>query len=167
MADHCMRLSGGKAANQAFLAQRLGHTAMLLGRVGDDDLAEQALAPLRRAGLRLDGVAAACGTATAVSMIAAPPDAKKGIVLAANANDAWDEAVLRTMELTLRAAPSDAVLSLDCEVAPDAVARVLSQIFNWLNLVRKTEWAYPATNRAAALDATSLSIATDLYGSCA
>src|SRR3546814_17610313 len=38
------RTSGGKAANVAVLARRLGAPASLLACVGDDDLADQALA---------------------------------------------------------------------------------------------------------------------------
>ncbi|HEX4261405.1 MAG TPA: PfkB family carbohydrate kinase [Acetobacteraceae bacterium] len=91
MATDFVRLSGGKAANRAFLARRLGHPAWLLARVGADDLREQVLGPLRDAGVDLSGVSMADRIATAVSMIAVMPDGKKTIVLAANANDAWDD----------------------------------------------------------------------------
>ena len=37
------RYGGGKAANVACAARRLGSSVMLIERVGDDDLAEQAL----------------------------------------------------------------------------------------------------------------------------
>ncbi len=121
LATDFVRLGGGKAANVAFLAHRLGHRAMLLGRVGDDDLREQALGPLRRAGLCLDGVSVAAGTATAVSMIAVAPDAKKSIVLASNANDAWDEGAVRHMLALVEAAPEHSVLAADVEI-PQAVA---------------------------------------------
>ena len=40
IATRFMRLGGGKAANVAFLARRLGYPALLLARVGDDDLRE-------------------------------------------------------------------------------------------------------------------------------
>lgn len=119
------RLGGGKAANVAFLARRLGHPATLLGRVGNDEFSEQALAPLRRAGLDLAGVTVASGTATAVSMIAVPPDGKKSIVLAANANDAWDEPAANTVLATIGAAPSGSILAADFEVAPDVAARAV------------------------------------------
>jgi hypothetical protein len=63
------RLGGGKAANVALLAHRLLHPVVLLGRVGDDELREQALAPLRAAGIPLDGVSTAAGTPTAVDVV--------------------------------------------------------------------------------------------------
>lgn len=124
LAGQFMRLGGGKAANRAFLAHKLGHEAVLIGRVGTDDLAGQALDPLRRAGLGLDHVTAAPGP-TAVSMIAVPPDAKKTILLAANANDCWDDTALQSAAAALSAAPPEAILTLDCEVAPQALTAAL------------------------------------------
>ena len=111
------RLSGGKAANRAFLAHRLGHSATLLGCVGDDELAEQALGSPRRAGLPLEHVTRARGVATAVSVIAVPPDGKKSILLATNANDCWDPAATRDTLAAIAAAPAGSVLTLDCEIA--------------------------------------------------
>ncbi|MXP64516.1 ribokinase [Roseomonas sp. M0104] len=119
------RLGGGKAANIAFLARRLGHPALLLGRTGDDELREQALKPLRAAGVDLSAVSVASGTATAVSMIAVPPDGKKSIILAGNANDAWDESSMRMVAARIAAAPEGSVLVADYEVAPELVARAI------------------------------------------
>jgi ribokinase len=45
IATDFLRCGGGKAANVAYAAHRLGAPVMLIGRVGDDDLAEQALDP--------------------------------------------------------------------------------------------------------------------------
>ncbi len=126
LATDFVRLGGGKAANVAFLAHRLGHKASLLGRVGDDELREQALAPLRRAGLALDYVTVASNMSTAVSMIAVPPDAKKSIVLAANANDAWDEDATRSILAAIDAAAPGSVLVADCEITPSVVARAVT-----------------------------------------
>ncbi|ORE90717.1 putative ribokinase [Aurantimonas sp. 22II-16-19i] len=81
-------LGGGKAASVAFLARRFGAPATLIGRVGDDDLAKQALQPLRESGVDISEVTAAAGTPTALSMITVPPSGEKSIVLAGNANDA-------------------------------------------------------------------------------
>ncbi|MBM9595731.1 PfkB family carbohydrate kinase [Roseitranquillus sediminis] len=116
-------LGGGKAANVALLAMRLGHPAHLFGRVGNDALAEQALAPLRLAGVDLSGVSPVDGCATAVSMISVPPDGDKGIVLAPNANDRWDEDGIAALEANIAGAPEGAVLVLDCEVPAEVAAR--------------------------------------------
>ncbi|KTT41710.1 ribokinase [Pseudomonas oryzihabitans] len=122
LADDFQRRPGGKAANTAYLAARFGHRSLLLGRVGDDELAAQALEPLRRAGVALAGVTRAAGSATAVSMILVPPSGKKRIVLANNANDRWDDASRQALQQRLTTAPAEAMLVLDCEI-PRAIVR--------------------------------------------
>jgi ribokinase len=119
------RFSGGKAANVALLARRLGHPAWLLGRIGDDELAEQALGPLRAAGVDVESVRRGSGN-TAVSMIMVPPGGKKHIVLAGEANLAFDDADIAALEHKLRQAPPDSVLVADYEVSARAVSRALA-----------------------------------------
>lgn len=111
-----VRLGGGKAANVALIARKLGREVRLLARVGEDDLAEQALGPLRRAGIDLAGVGRVDGCGTGVAMIMVPPDGKKGIVLAPNANEAWTDRDLPGLSRHIEAAAEGAVLVLDCEI---------------------------------------------------
>lgn len=110
------RLGGGKAANVAYLARRLGHEVRLFGHVGDDDLAWQALAPLRDIGVDLSGIKQVAGNTTGVAMVMVPPDGKKGIVLAANANEAWTNKDATGVVREINASPENSVLVLDCEV---------------------------------------------------
>ncbi|QIB49849.1 PfkB family carbohydrate kinase [Pseudomonas sp. OIL-1] len=124
--DFC-RLSGGKAANTAFLAARFGHASRLLGCVGDDDLAQQALGSLAAAGVDLDGVNRVTGQPTGVSMIMVPPDAKKHIVLAPNANDCWDDAAAVKVEAAIGDANPPACLVLDCEIPAWVVRRAIQK----------------------------------------
>nr|WP_298111385.1 PfkB family carbohydrate kinase [uncultured Pseudomonas sp.] len=102
------RFSGGKASNTAWLAAHFGHRSQLLGRVGDDDLAEQALGPLRESGVEIAAVSRAPAQATGVAMIMVPPDGKKYIVLATNANDCWDQAAVDGMREVIARAPMPA-----------------------------------------------------------
>ncbi|AKT38398.1 PfkB family carbohydrate kinase [Chondromyces crocatus] len=111
IASDFSRPGGGKTANVAFLARRLGVPACLLGRVGDDDLCEQALAPLCATEVDLRHVTTARGCPTAVSMIAVSSDGKKSILLATNANDAWDEDAIRDTVDAITGAPDGSALS--------------------------------------------------------
>ncbi|GGJ99605.1 ribokinase [Pseudomonas matsuisoli] len=124
--DFC-RFAGGKASNTAYLAARFGHPSLLIGRVGDDGLAEQTFAPLRDLGVCLEGVSTAKSEATGVSMILVPPDGKKHIVLASNANDQWDDAAIGQMREAIVRAALPAFLVLDFEV-PAAVVRLAVEV---------------------------------------
>lgn len=119
------RFAGGKAGNTAYLGARFGHRSVLLGRVGDDALAEQALAPLREQGVEIAAVKAVPGRATGVSMIMVPPDAKKHIVLATNANDDWAVAGIEAMAEVFARLQGPACLVLDYEVPAVVVRRAI------------------------------------------
>lgn len=112
-----LRASGGKAANVAVLARRLGADAVLLGCVGDDDLAAQALDGPRRAGVDISGVRRAPGP-TGMACIMVEPGGDKTIVLALNANDAWAGDAGAVADGMSRVDPSS-VLVADLEVPVD------------------------------------------------
>src|SRR5262245_9143486 len=63
------RYPGGRGANQALAARRLGADVALVGRVGKDAEADAALALLREGGVDLSGVVAVDGAATGVALI--------------------------------------------------------------------------------------------------
>ncbi|NQY97318.1 MAG: ribokinase [Henriciella sp.] len=77
---------GGKGANQALAARRLGADVHMIGCVGDDALAEAALALLRRDGVDVSNVMSELGTATGVALIAVSPDGENQITVASGAN---------------------------------------------------------------------------------
>ncbi|WP_462379881.1 PfkB family carbohydrate kinase [Pseudomonas sp. Marseille-QA0892] len=122
LAHDFSRFAGGKAANVAYLGARFGHSSHLLGCIGDDGLADKTLAALVDAGADVDRVHTVSGQATGVSMIMVPPDGKKQIVLATNANDQWPEEAVRQAVDAIESAALPACLVLDYEV-PAAVVR--------------------------------------------
>ena len=126
MAQDFLKLGGGKAANVAYLAHKLGVTASLIARVGDDSLAEQALQPLQKMEIDLRHVHAVAGKPTGVSMITVPPDGKKGIVLAGNANNDWSEEDVAEVCDAIADAPSGSVLVVDYEVSPHIVQHAIA-----------------------------------------
>ncbi len=77
---------GGKGANQALAARRLGADVFMVGCVGNDALAEPALALLRKDGVDVSGVMAELGAATGVALIAVSPEGENQITVASGAN---------------------------------------------------------------------------------
>jgi ribokinase len=80
------RHPGGKGANQALAAEKLGAETCLIGRVGDDGMAGEALALLEDFGVDLSGVEVDIAAPTGVALIAVDPTGENQIVVAAGAN---------------------------------------------------------------------------------
>lgn len=125
LARDFLMTGGGKAANVAFLARRLGRPARLFGHVGGDVLADEALRSLEDAGVDLGGVRRVEGSATALSMIVVRPDGEKTIILAPNANDAWEDGDADGVAEAIGSAPAGSVLVVDLEVPEDIVRRAV------------------------------------------
>ena len=81
------RHPGGKGANQALAAQRLGATTRLVAAVGRDAFADEALALLRAAGVELHHCHEDTEQATGVALIAVASNGENQIVVASGAND--------------------------------------------------------------------------------
>jgi ribokinase len=80
------RHPGGKGANQALAARRLGAEVALIGAVGEGPLSDEALVLLEEGGVDLTGVGGAEGTPTGVALIAVDPSGENQIVVASGAN---------------------------------------------------------------------------------
>ena len=80
------RHPGGKGANQALAAQRLGVEVCMFGRVGRDAMAEEALTLLLADDVDTGGVLTDAEAPTGVALIAVDPDGENQIVVAAGAN---------------------------------------------------------------------------------
>lgn len=77
---------GGKGANQAAAAARLGYPTHMVGRVGDDPYAERLLTELASAGVRTETITRATGP-SGVAMITATAAGENSIIVAPGAND--------------------------------------------------------------------------------
>jgi ribokinase len=77
---------GGKGANQALAARRLGAEVRLIGRVGADAMADQALALLRADGVDLNGVGVDAAAPTGAALIAVDAEGENQIMVASGAN---------------------------------------------------------------------------------
>ncbi len=89
---------GGKGANQALAAKRLGSDVSLIARVGDDAAADEALALLREGGVDLEQCRAVEGVATGTALIAVSPSGENHIVVAPGANRMLTENDAGTVE---------------------------------------------------------------------
>ena len=110
---HFSRVPGGKGANQAVAAARLGAEVALVGCVGDDELAEEALAGLREAGVEEHWLTKKAPTG--IALITVDAMGETTIVVAPGAN-----ADLRPEDLSL--AGAEAVLCQQ-EIPAETVAR--------------------------------------------
>lgn len=77
---------GGKGANTALAAQRLGATVRLQAAVGDDPYAKEALSSLSLAGVNLKSVATIENEATGIAFINVAEDGENQIAVASGAN---------------------------------------------------------------------------------
>ncbi|MDP1913021.1 ribokinase [Brevundimonas sp.] len=80
------RHPGGKGANQALAARRLGADVSLTGCVGDDEMAGAAMALLMAHGVELSGVETDIAEPTGVALIAVDDEGENQIVVCAGAN---------------------------------------------------------------------------------
>ncbi len=108
------RYPGGKGANQALAAQRLGAEVSMVARVGTDSAAEEALALLRKGGVDLGNVSAVEGVATGVALIAVAASGENQIVVAPGANRSL---LPETLEI-----PAADALICQLEIPTEAVA---------------------------------------------
>ena len=106
---------GGKGANQALAARRLGADVALVARIGDDDEARQATALLAAEGVELTQCRADAVAATGVALIAVSAEGENQIIVAPGAN--------RTLQPDdLPALDADAVIC-QLEIPLESVAR--------------------------------------------
>lgn len=82
------RHPGGKGANMALAAQRLGADVSLVARVGEDAFADEALALLWKSGAKLIDVQTVPHLPTGVALIAVSEAGENQIIVASGANDA-------------------------------------------------------------------------------
>ena len=84
------RFPGGKGANQALAAHRLGASVYMVGRVGKDPSADEALQTLRVEGIDLTYCKALEDISTGLAMIVVNESGENQIVVAPGANAAFD-----------------------------------------------------------------------------
>jgi len=84
------RFPGGKGANQALAAHRLGATVFMVGRVGNDPAADEALETLRSEGVDMSFCKTLADRSTGLALIVVDEAGENQIVVAPGANAAFD-----------------------------------------------------------------------------
>ncbi len=115
--------AGGKGANQAVAAARLGGTVALVAMVGDDSAGTEMISALRDCGVDTSLVGIRSGMTTGAAFITVTPDGENAIVVAPGANHAVDGPLVEKAAEALRSA---AVVLLQQEIPEEAVERAVT-----------------------------------------
>jgi len=78
--------AGGKGANQAAAAARLGLNVSMIGRVGDDTIGSDLIAALQAVGVNVDAVVRTPGVPTGQAHVTVAPNGENMIVVSLGAN---------------------------------------------------------------------------------
>ncbi|MBV9380293.1 MAG: ribokinase, partial [Streptosporangiaceae bacterium] len=112
---------GGKGANQAVAASRLGGSVLMAGCVGADDFGRQLTAGLRAEGVDTAGVRTVPGVPSGLAMITVDADGENIITVAQGANHEVGDAEVASA----RAGARDALI-ISAEVPVPAIRSALS-----------------------------------------
>lgn len=114
--------AGGKGANQAVAAARLGAATRMAGCCGDDDFGGRLWAAMASEGVDASGVRTVAGLATGLALITVDPGGENSIAVAPGAN-----AQVGEVEVASAFAAECDVLLLSAEVPATALAAALRQ----------------------------------------
>ena len=120
---------GGKGANQAVAAARLGADVRMVGCVGDDDFGRQLLAALRAEGIDTGAVRIVPAVPTGLAMIAVDAGGENLIIVAPGANHQ-----VGPPDVASAGAYERDILVISAEIPAPAITQALAQagpaIFN-------------------------------------
>jgi ribokinase len=116
-------LPGGKGANQAVAAARLGAETHLVARVGDDDFGQRLLNGLQKHEVRLEHVTVTEGTPSGVAVIVVDRKGENSIIVAPGANARLTPADIDAAERLIRGA---AVVVLQLEIPLETVRHAIA-----------------------------------------
>ncbi|MGI3747531.1 MAG: ribokinase [Janthinobacterium lividum] len=115
---------GGKGANQAVAAARLGASVAMIGCVGDDAYGEQLRTALLAEGIDCQAVTRVTGESTGVALIVVDDNSQNAIVIVAGGNGHVTASVVDSFDALLSGAD---VIICQLEVPLDTVGHVLKR----------------------------------------
>lgn len=115
---------GGKGANQAVAAVRLGASVAMVGCVGDDAYGQQLSEALRVEGVDCQAVDIVTGVSSGVALIVVDASSQNAIVVVAGSNGCLQPTLIDRADALFQAAD---VIVCQMEVPPQAVAHALAR----------------------------------------
>ena len=88
LGNHFFMSPGGKGANQAYAAGKLGARTMMLGKLGEDVFAQQLIANLQQAGIDTSMITKLPDVSSGIALISIDAEGDNSIVVAPGANSA-------------------------------------------------------------------------------
>jgi ribokinase len=116
------KFPGGKGANQAVAACRLGGSVAMVGQVGQDVFGEELLRSFESVGVDTVGVRRVATGSTGMALISVARDGQNAIVVAPGVNMAWSEEAVHALGSIV---PACRALVLNLEIPPEVVARAV------------------------------------------
>ena len=125
--DRFVTYPGGKGANQAVAAARMGARSAMVGRVGDDMFGPQLTDLLQSAGVETGSVGVSVGTNSGIAVISVGENGQNRIVQVLGANDTCADAEHDAVSALL---PQASALLLQLEVSVDLSIRVAETAYS-------------------------------------
>jgi ribokinase len=122
MGSHFAMIPGGKGANQAVAAARLGAKVSMIGCVGDDVFGAQMKQQLQREGIDTSYVYTAAAQSTGVALIQVQREGDNSIIVVAGANASLTPELVDSAEDVIRSAD---VMLLQLEIPLYVVERAI------------------------------------------
>lgn len=122
MGGEFMMTAGGKGANQAVSAARLGGEVTMVGRLGEDVFGDQSIKRLKHENINCDFIGRDSKAASGVALISVDDKGENHIVVAPGANNHLDKAKVKT---ALDSMPDNAIILLQLEIPLETVAYII------------------------------------------
>jgi ribokinase len=115
------RHGGGKGANQAVAAARLGASVQFIGAIGEDDVGDELAAQLAAEGIDVSYLLRVPSAPSGIAVIMVEESGENSILVALGANDALPEEYVRDA-LRASAGPGDTLLVGGFEIPDEAIS---------------------------------------------
>jgi ribokinase len=122
-ADGLETIPGGKGANQAVAAARLGARVTMIGRVGDDAFGPRLRAGLEGEGVAVDHLLTTAGCSSGIALIGVETSGENAIIIVAGANGRLSPLDVQERESVIASAD---VLLVQLEVPSETVAAAVA-----------------------------------------